>query len=120
MARPFVLFLAILLMGVGVCWAADNPAVGKWDCVGTGQNGYQTRWAMIVSEEQGRLSGVLSGEVEISMIAPKLEGNDFTFKIRINPKETVEVKVTIKGKRFEGTFKGVDSGIGTFSGVKQA
>jgi hypothetical protein len=120
--RAFILLFAIVLCGFVPCPAADNPAMGKWNCTSADATGTRITWTLLVKQENGKLSGSLLGEnsEELPLIEPAVEGRTFTFKLRINAEETVEVKVEIDGDKFDGKFQGKQSGTGTFQGTRQA
>jgi hypothetical protein len=120
--RVIVVLLAIFLCGIASCLAAANPALGKWDCTGVDEGGVRTTWTLIVKEENGKLSGSLVGVggEELPLVDPALDGQTFTFKLRINAEELVEVSITIDGNKFDGKFKGKQSGTGTLTGTRQA
>lgn len=99
------LFLTMSLLGLSVSSAADNPIVGKWDCVSKDVSTAEMRWTLVVVENGGKLSGSLNGgQEEIPLIEPKFDGERFTFKINVNPNCMVEAKVTVTGNKFDGTF----------------
>ena len=117
MTRIITLFLTILLFSFAICWAADNPMVGKWDCVGVDDSGQPTNWTMVLTDDGGKLKGTLSGDPgEFEMVDAKLEGDTFTFKVVVNDATyTVESKLT--GNKVEGKYKGPE-GSGTIKGTK--
>ncbi len=118
MTRIVTLFLAILLCGFGLCWAADNPAVGKWECTATDDAGQTSNWTMVVKEENGKLSGTLSGDPgEFDIVDAKVEGNAFTFKVVVND-VSYTVETTIDGNKLEGKYSGAEAS-GTLKGTKQ-
>jgi hypothetical protein len=117
MTRIITLFLTILLFSFAICWAADNPIVGKWDCVGTDDNGQPTNWTMVVKDDGGKLTGTLSGDPgEFQLVDAKLEGDTFTFKVVVND-ETYTVESKLTGNKVEGKYKGPE-GSGTIKGTK--
>ena len=113
------LSLAILL-GFPLQAAPDNSIVGKWSCESvSNETGTKVAWTLNVKQEAGKLSAsVIMAETgdEIPVLEPAIEGSNFRFKVRMNAQETVEVTATVKGKELTGTFKGKDSGTGTFKG----
>jgi hypothetical protein len=120
--RLLVALLAIFLCSAALCFAAGNPAVGKWGCTSVDEGGTRTTWTLVVKEENGKISGSLLGtnDEELPLVDPAVDGQTFTFKLRINPEELVEVTVTIDGNKFDGKFKGKASGAGTLKGTRQA
>jgi hypothetical protein len=112
--------LPLALVAAG---AAGPTVVGSWDCVGIESSGNQTFWTLRVSDTAGKLSVILqskdSGDA-IEALEPKLDGARFTFKIRINPTEVVELVLNLDGDRLEGRFAGKDSGTGVFKGTRVA
>jgi len=120
MTRSFALFLAMVLSGFAACLAADNPVVGKWDCISSAEGGEEQAWTLVVSEDGDKLSASLLGaHGEIPLIDPKLEGNTFTFKVYVNANCTAEAKLQVEGKKLEGAFACPEAR-GTFKGTKQS
>ena len=106
--------------GLAAYGAADNPIVGKWDCVSKDVSGQEMHWTLVVADTGGKLSGSLIGDQdEIPLLNPELEGDTFTFKIDVNPNCLVEAKLKVTGKKFEGTF-GCAEANGTLKGTKQS
>jgi hypothetical protein len=119
MTRTLVLFLTILLFGSVAVWAADNPAVGTWDVVGTDDAGQTANWTLTVKDDGGKLAGTLSGDMgEFALVDAKLEGNAFTFKVVVN-ESTYTTEGTIDGNKFEGKYKGPEAA-GTLKGTKKS
>jgi len=120
MTRALTLFLTILLfasVGSVVSWADNSAAVGTWDVVGTDDAGQSSNWTLVVKEDGGKLTGTLTGDPgEFPIVEPKVDGNSFTFKVVVN-ESTYSVEGTIDGNKFEGKYKGPDSG-GTLKGTK--
>lgn len=120
MTHPRVIPLALLLLAIVVYGASAGSVLGKWDCTSTDERGNSLQWTLAVKDDGGKLSAVLSNEnADIPLIDPQVNGNDFTFKIRVNETEIVDVKMKIDGNKMEGTFKGQDSGTGTVKATKQ-
>lgn len=111
----------VLVCAVGAI-AAGSPIAGAWKCVSIDEKGMQVEWTLVVAEAAGKLSGTLtitqSGD-QIDILEPVLTGNSFTFKIRINPEEVVELTGHLDGAKIDGSFKGKASGSGTFKGSRQ-
>jgi len=111
------LFLALLMIGAVPSRAADNPVVGTWDVVSTDDAGQASNWTLTVKEDDGKLTGSLSGDPgEFSLVDAKLEGNAFTFKVVVN-EASYEVDTTIDGSKLEGKYKGPEA-TGTLKGTK--
>ncbi len=123
MTRTSAAFLAILLFSFAVCWAAENPVVGKWDCRSNDGSGQDLTWTLLVKQDGGKLSGSLAGGPErpgeMPLIDPKLEGDTFTFKILVNDACTVQATLKVDGKKLDGKF-GCAEVNGTLKGVKQS
>ena len=110
----------LVLIAMAVYGASADAVAGKWDCNSTDERGTTLQWVLAVKEEGGKLSATLTHDGdEIPLIGPQLDGNTFTFQIRINEDEIVAVKVKIDGNKLQGSFKGRDSGTGTIKGAKQ-
>ena len=122
MTRFIASILLILLCGLGASAMADNPIVGRWDCVSTDERGTDVAWTLVVKSEAGKLSGSMvfvdQGR-ELEIVEPVLNGDTFSFKFRINVEETVELTARLNGMKLEGKFKGKSSGTGTFKGTRQ-
>jgi hypothetical protein len=119
MTRFVTLLLTFLLFGLGLCWAADNPVVGKWDCTATDDAGQTSNWTMTVKQDGDNLSGTLSGDPgEFELVDAKLDGNSFTFKVVVND-VSYTVQTTIDGNKLEGKYNGAEAS-GTLKGTKQS
>ena len=122
MTRLLPLFLTILLFGSfgpAVSRAADNPAVGTWDAVGTDEAGQSSNWTLTVKDDGGKLAGTLSGDPgEFPIVDAKVDGNSFTFKVVVN-ESTYTVETTLEGNKFEGKYKGPEAS-GTLKGTKRS
>jgi hypothetical protein len=117
MTRTLILFLTLLLACCAASFAADKPVVGTWDCVSTDDAGQTANWTMVVKEDSGNLTGTLSGDPgEFTMVDPKLDGNNFSFKVVVNESSYL-VETTIDGKKLEGKYKGAEAS-GTLKGTK--
>jgi hypothetical protein len=123
MKRTVTAIAIILFLGFALFAAAGSPIAGKWDCISvSNETGTKVAWTLNVKEDAGKLSGsitLVDSGAEIPALEPTLEGNTFSFKIRINEQEVVELTATIAGKQLDGKFKGHDSGTGTFKGTRQ-
>lgn len=118
MTRMLTLFLTVLLFASVAAWAADNPAVGTWDVVGTDEAGQTANWTLIVKDDAGKLGGTLSGDMgEFTLVDPKVDGNAFTFKVVVN-ESTYTTELTIDGNKFDGKYKGPEAA-GTLKGTKK-
>lgn len=119
MTRTLILILTICLFGFALCWAEDNPVVGKWDCTATDDAGQQSNWALVVTNDGGKLGGTLSGDPgEFALVDAKLDGNTFTFKVIVN-EATYTAELTVDGSKIEGKYKGPEAS-GSIKGTKQA
>jgi hypothetical protein len=119
MRRFVFLLLAVVVLTCVTCVAADNGAVGKWNCVSDDGHGAVLNWLLQVNESGGKLSGALEeAGATMPLIDPVLDGKSFTFKTFINKNCTVKYEVKIEGNKFEGTFECPEVS-GTLKGVKQ-
>ncbi len=118
----FVLLLLVPLSAFRASAAADELIVGRWSCTSTDERGTTADWELVVQSEDGKLSGTItvagSGDV-FDLIDPKLTGNTFSFKVRINPDDIAELIARTDGTKLEGKFKGESSGTGSFTGTRQ-
>jgi len=115
-----MLFLALLAVAsAGMAVAAEKAVVGNWQVVSDSPSGEQYQWKLAIKEEDGKLSGTISGGPgQFPLLDLKYEGSTFTCKVTIDERTyAIEVKVT--GNTFEGTWKGPSSQ-GTLKGTKQA
>jgi hypothetical protein len=121
MIRTIRVLLTLALIGLGpACWAADNLAVGKWDCVSKAETGPEQTWTLSIKEDAGKLSGTLKDwQGEIPLVDPKLEGNTLTFKIDVNPNCQAGFKATIEGNKLDGKFSCPEAS-GTLKGTRQS
>ncbi len=122
MTRVLASILLILLCGLGGSAAAGDPIAGKWNCVSTDERGTDVAWTLVVKSDAGKLSGSIvfvdQGH-ETEILEPTLNGDTFSFKIRLNEDEVVELTARINGEKLDGKFKGKSSGTGTFKGTRQ-
>jgi hypothetical protein len=112
-------FATLFLLLTAVCLAAGNVATGKWSLTATDSNGSDTAWTLLVKEEDGKLSGTLTGAegAVFNLIEPSLKGAAFNFKVQLNEViYTVETK--IEGKQMTGKFSGAEAS-GTVRALKQ-
>lgn len=104
---------------VTICWAADNPIIGRWACKSNDGHGAERDWTLTVKQDGGKLAGSLSGEAEeMPLIEPRLEGNLFTFKLHVNDNCMLATQLKIEGDKFEGTFACPEV-TGTLKGTRQ-
>lgn len=114
-----LLMLFLILIAAAAVMAADKPVVGSWQCVSDSPDGEQYRWTVTVREEDGKLSGTISGAPgEFTMVDPRFENDTFTFKIQIEG-QTYTVEAKISGDKLEGVWKGAASQ-GVIKGTKQS
>ena len=112
--------LFTLTLFAGLCLAAENPVVGKWNCVSksNGENSPELQTVLIVTEQNGTLSGKVQGpDFEMPIYDPKVDGDKFTFTIKINEQPYV-IDAKLSGKTFEGKFNGPEAN-GVIRGSKQ-
>jgi hypothetical protein len=119
MTHTRIAFLTLVVLGCALCFAADNPAVGKWNCTSDDGHGAFLTWSLLISESGGKLSGSIQMSDIMPLIDPKLEGKTLTFKTIVNPNCTINYNVTIEGPEFEGTFECPEVS-GTLKGTKQS
>jgi hypothetical protein len=118
MTRTLTLLLTVLLLVPAIIWAADNPVVGKWECVATDDQGQQSNWTLVVTEEDGKLKGTLSGDAgEFPIADAKLDGNMFSFKVVVN-EVSYAVEGTLDGNKLDGKYKGPEAN-GTIKASRQ-
>jgi hypothetical protein len=122
--KHFCILCATLIVATvsALAWA-ENAAVGKWNCTSVDERGTPITWTLIVKNEGSKLTASIADLPDgsgVDALEPKLEGNILTFKIPVNPEETVDVTLTIGGQSLTGNFSGKSSGKGTIKGTKQA
>jgi hypothetical protein len=120
--KALVVLLALILpIGLVAAGAASPAIVGSWKCIAVSENGMQHSLTLEVKQDGGNLAASLimaeTGDV-LPGLEPKLDGNQFSFKVRINPTEVVDIVLKVDGNRLEGRFAGKDSGAGTFKATK--
>ena len=100
--------------------AAGRGIAGAWDCVATHANGGQTQWSLVIKEDAGKLSATLrSGDgYTLEAIDPKVVDGQFSFQVRVNPTDVIEVVLKVDGDRMEGRFGGVNAGSGLFKATR--
>jgi hypothetical protein len=100
--------------------AAGPGVAGAWDCVATHANGGQTQWSLVVKQDAGKLSATLrSGDgYTLETIDPKLEDGQFSFRVRVNQTDDIEVLLKVDGDRMEGRFGGASVGSGLFKATR--
>lgn len=88
-----------------LCVAQQNSAVGKWECVSDDGHGVVRQWTLTVNEAHGKLSGnIISDELTMPLLDPKLDGKALSFKTFVNPNCTILFEVNVDGKKLEGKF----------------
>ena len=110
--------MTLLLSLAAVLLAVGNALVGTWQLTSDSPGGEQYAWTLVVKEENGKLSGTLTGGPgQYPLLEPKLEGETFTCKVTIDERAYV-VQAKISGGKFDGTWKGPASQ-GTVKGAKK-
>jgi len=118
MRTLFVCLLAVL--ACSAIWAAGNPALGRWNCSSVGQEtGAKLDWTLAVSENAGQLNAVATLDgTDMPLFDTKLDGNNLTFKLRVNDHEVVSFGLKIDGDKLTGRFEGKESGTATITGTR--
>jgi len=115
MHRRTTLFLGLAALAL----AAGNAVVGTWQLVSDSPGGEQYTWTMVIKEENGKLSGTLTGGPgQYPLLDPKVEGDTFTCKLTID-EQTYAIQAKISDGKFDGTWKGPTSQ-GIIKGAKQS
>jgi hypothetical protein len=114
------LALALAPLALVAAGAAGPAIVGAWDCVATHANGGQTRWSLVIQQNSGKLTATLrSGDgYSLEAIDPKLEDNHFSFSVRVNQTDVIEVLLKVDGDRMDGRFGGTSVGSGLFKAAR--
>ncbi len=111
--------VALLLLATALAFAASNPAVGTWQISSTTDDGQEYAWKLVIKEDGGALSGVLSGEPgDYQLSDVKCENDTLTFKVTVED-QTYECEAKIAGKSLEGAFKG-GAASGKLKGTKES
>lgn len=119
MHRRMALHVILAALTSAVVLAADSAAVGTWQLVSDSPGGEQYTWTLVIKDENGKLSGTLSGGPgQYPVLEPKLEGEVFTCKVTID-EQTYAIQARIADNKFDGTWKGPGSQ-GTIKGKKQS
>lgn len=120
MHRRTSLIVALLVMAApALLVASDKAVVGTWQVLSDSPGGEQYQWTLVVKDEEGKLSGTLTGGPgQFTLLEPKAESDTFTCKIAIEG-ETYLIQVNVAGTKFEGTWKGPGSQ-GTLKGTKRS
>jgi len=122
MIRVTVVILLLIVLCASASFAGGSAIAGKWSCVSNDERGTEVAFTLAVKDDGGKLAGsltILQSGDEIELIEPALTGSTFTFKIRINAEEVVDLTAHIDGAKIQGSFKGKASGTGTFKGTRQ-
>jgi hypothetical protein len=99
---------ATALLGA-VAFAAESPAVGKWNCMNVPVAGPESPWTLLIREDAKKLTGSLTdGSVEIPLSQIKLDGNAFTFGFQINDKPYA-FQGKVDHKTLEGRYSGAEA-----------
>ncbi len=114
-----VIWIALFLFGAGALLAAEKAIVGTWQLTTESPGGDQMSLTLVVKEEGGKLSGILSGSIgEFPLVNPKMEGDTFTCEVSIN-EQTYSVQGKVSGKKLEGGWKG-GGAEGAIKGTKES
>lgn len=123
MARTYLLFAILIIVAATLVQAAENPLLGNWNCTSDDGHGAVGTWLMTVKETGGKLVASMRGgqdDITIDLVDPQFDGKTFTFKVVINPEETVTIVLTLDGDKLEGKFDaGKNSDAGTFKAVRE-
>jgi hypothetical protein len=102
-----ILALPIALLCGASLFGAD--IAGKWSVTAVDPDGRQHKSELTVREVAGKLEGVVAtADRNIPIREPKLEGDDFSFKMPWGDM-TLTIKVKVNGNKLAGTFT-TDSG----------
>jgi hypothetical protein len=114
--------LAMILLSVFVgaaATAADNPAVGTWQCAFLIQGGDDMLCTLKITEEAGKLTGaMMGGAAELPLTDVKLDGDSLSFKFT-GSGDVCAIEVKITGKKLAGKWSSGGQE-GTFQGQKQS
>jgi hypothetical protein len=111
--------VATVLLCAALALAADNPALGKWDCISDDGHGAVIHWTLTVNDAAGKLSGALVNEdTNMPLIDPKIDGNTLTFKGFVNSNCTLLFNLSIDGSNLKGDFSCPEVS-GTVTGKKR-
>jgi hypothetical protein len=118
MTRIVLALAAIVLLGAGLLMAA-NAAAGTWEVVSaTDGGGDEMTWKLVIKDDDGKLSGTISGEPgDYTLEDVKVEGDTLTFKVTIED-QTYTTEAKISGSKLDGVFKSTGAK-GTLRGTKQ-
>jgi hypothetical protein len=117
--RIMLIAMLAALASAGAAMAAENAVVGLWQVVSDSPGGEQYQWKLEIKEEDGKLSGSLSGGPgQFPLLEPKFEDGTLTFKVTIE-EQTYAIQMKVTGAKIEGTWKGPSSQ-GTMKGSKQS
>jgi hypothetical protein len=84
--------------------AAENPAIGEWDCVSDDGYAATRNWVLVVGAFPGKLSGsFLRGEEGdlLALINPVFKDQWLTFKAFVNPSCTLSFKLKVSDKKLD-------------------
>ncbi len=113
-----VLLLCTLFYSL-TTFAADNSAIGKWDCVSDDGHGTKLPLTLTLTEAGGKLSGdIVEAGATMPLIDPAFDGKVLTFKSVVNDKCTLLFKVNVDGNKLSGSFACPEVS-GTLTGKKQ-
>lgn len=113
-----ILFLALIcLLPCTHGFAAGSAISGTWSLTADTADG-EMRWTMVVKDDGGKLSGTASAsQGDYTLEEPKLDGNEFTFKITLEG-AVYRVSMVIDGSRISGRWNGPSDG-GKIGGTKR-
>ena len=96
--------ILVLVTGVMMTHAQQNPFLGKWNITGQGPHTNQVYW-LEVKEDGGKLSALFlnRGGSPVPVENIKLEKDQLTFTLRSRPDAAPEVQLKAAGKGLTGT-----------------
>lgn len=111
--------LAAMLCLGWVVFANIAAVAGTWQCSSTTPDGVSLAWNLRVAEQDGKLTGItFSDRGETLIVDPKLEGENFSFKVLLR-QEYFELALKVAGDKLEGTWKGGGM-TGSVKGTRQS
>jgi len=117
--RSMIILAGLALAGAGWLMAAEKAVVGTWQVTSDSPGGEEYRWTLTVKQEDGKLSGTLSGSIgQFELQELKAEGETFSCKITVGG-DTYSLEGKVSGDKLEGTWKGAGAQ-GVIKGTKQS